>query len=52
MKTIEAIQSRRSVKHFDANHTMTIQEANEILSLAILSPTAFNIQKLAFCCSG
>ena len=48
MKTIEAIQSRRSVKHFDANHTMTVQEVNEILSLAILSPTAFNIQNWRF----
>lgn len=44
MKTTEAIQSRRSVKHFDAEHRMTEEEINEILSLAILSPTAFNIQ--------
>ena len=44
MNTVEAIQSRRAIKHFDANHSMTAEEANEILSLAILSPTAFNIQ--------
>lgn len=48
MKTIEAIQSRRSVKHFDASHNMTIEEANKILSLAILAPTAFNIQNWRF----
>ncbi len=48
MKTIEAIQSRRSVKHFDASHSMTVEEVNEILSLAVLSPTAFNIQNWRF----
>lgn len=48
MKTTEAIHARRSVKHFDASHTMTTEEANEILSLAILSPTAFNIQNWRF----
>ena len=44
MDTITAIQSRRAVKHYDANHEMTAEEINHILSLAILSPTAFNIQ--------
>lgn len=48
MKTAEAIHARRSVKHFDASHAMTAEEANEILSLAILSPTAFNIQNWRF----
>jgi nitroreductase len=48
MKTIEAIRARRSVKHYDANHVMTAEEANEILSLAVLSPTAFNIQNWRF----
>jgi nitroreductase len=48
MKAIEAIRSRRSVKHYDANHDMTATEVNEILSLAILSPTAFNIQNWRF----
>ena len=48
MKTMEAIQSRRAVKHFDASHSLTAEEANEILSLAILSPTAFNIQNWRF----
>ncbi|VAW33812.1 Oxygen-insensitive NAD(P)H nitroreductase / Dihydropteridine reductase [hydrothermal vent metagenome] len=44
MKTVDAIRSRRAVKHFDANHSMTAEEVNELLSLAMLSPTAFNIQ--------
>jgi len=48
MKTIDAIRSRRSVKHFDASHNMTTDKVNEILSLAILAPTAFNIQNWRF----
>ena len=44
MKTVDAIRSRRAVKHFDVNHSMTAEEVNEFLSLAVLSPTAFNIQ--------
>ena len=48
MRTIDAIHSRRSVKHFDANHRMPEEEVGELLSLAILSPTAFNIQNWRF----
>jgi len=48
MHTLDAIRSRRSVKHFDPNHQMTSQEKNEILSLAMLSPTAFNLQHWRF----
>lgn len=44
MKTIDAIKNRRAVKHYDPNFEMSQQEINELLSLAILSPTAFNIQ--------
>ena len=44
MNTEEAIKSRRSVKHYDPAHRMTDEEINKLLSLAILSPTAFNIQ--------
>ena len=44
MKTVDAIRSRRAVKHFDEGHSMTEEEVNEFLSLAVLSPTAFNIQ--------
>ncbi|MBA3011910.1 MAG: nitroreductase family protein [Proteobacteria bacterium] len=48
MKTIDAIRARRAVKHFDASHVMTAEEVNKILSLAVLSPTAFNIQNWRF----
>ncbi len=48
MDTKEAIKSRRSVKHFDANHELTESEITELLSLATLSPTAFNIQNWRF----
>ena len=48
MKIIEAIHARRSVKHYDESHSITVEEVNEILSLAILSPTAFNIQNWRF----
>jgi len=48
MRTQEAIRTRRAVKHYDANHSMTPEEVNELLSLAILSPTAFNIQNWRF----
>ena len=48
MKTEEAIKTRRSVKHYDPTHQMTDDEINKLLSLAILSPTAFNIQNWRF----
>ena len=48
MKTVDAIRSRRAVKHFDAKHNMTEEEVNEMLSLAVCSPTAFNIQNWRF----
>jgi nitroreductase len=48
MDTKQAIEKRRSVKHYDASHVMAAEEVDEILSLAILSPTAFNIQNWRF----
>ena len=48
MNTLEAIQTRRSVKHYDPNHEMSEEEIEQLLSLAILSPTAFNIQNWRF----
>lgn len=44
MDTKQAITTRRSVKHYDAEYEMTDDEINELLSLAVLSPTAFNTQ--------
>lgn len=48
MKTIDAIRTRRGVKHYDANYKMPPEEISNILSLAILSPTAFNLQNWRF----
>ena len=48
MQVKEAVQQRRSIKHFDPHHVMTDNEIKELLSLAILSPTAFNIQNWRF----
>jgi len=43
-----AIQTRRAVKQFDSQHSMTQTEIDELLALALLSPTAFNIQNWRF----
>jgi len=48
MKTQTAIQTRRAIKHFDANHIMPAEKIHEILSLALLAPTAFNLQNWRF----
>lgn len=48
MNTIDAIKERRSVKSFDKNHTMSKDEINQLLELAILSPTSYNIQNWRF----
>ena len=48
MHVNEAIKLRRSIKHYDPKHVMTEKEIDELLSHAILSPTAFNIQNWRF----
>mgnify|MGYP003347203786 FL=1 len=48
MQVKEAIQQRRSIKSFDPNHAMTKNDVDTLLSHAILSPTAFNIQNWRF----
>ena len=48
MDTVEAIRSRRSIKNFDKNYKMTKQEITELLELAVLSPTSYNIQNWRF----
>jgi nitroreductase len=48
MKTQKAISSRRAIKHFDSSYKLTAEDEKEILSLATLSPTAFNIQNWRF----
>ncbi|MFG0248179.1 MAG: nitroreductase family protein, partial [Phycisphaeraceae bacterium JB051] len=36
------------VKHYDPNHEMSDEQIKELISLAMLSPTAFNIQHWRF----
>ncbi len=48
MNTIESIKARRAIKHYDPAHVMSPQEERELLELALLSPTAFNIQQWRF----
>ena len=48
MNVSTAIQTRRAVKSFDPNHKMPKKEREKLLSLALLSPTAFNIQNWRF----
>lgn len=48
MNVSTAIESRRSIKAYDAEHRMSDAEIERLLSLAILSPTAFNIQNWRF----
>ena len=48
MDLFQAINTRRSVKHFDPAHQMTDAEIDQLLTLAIQSPTSFNIQHWRF----
>ena len=48
MDTFDAIKERRSVKHYDTNHKITDGEINQLMSLAVLSPTSFNMQNWRF----
>ncbi|SDK34692.1 Nitroreductase [Methylophilus rhizosphaerae] len=48
MNVSQAIQERRSIKAYDPNHRMTEAEIQQLLSLAMLAPTAFNIQHWRF----
>jgi nitroreductase len=48
LTAIEAIESRRSVKHFDPTHQMTAEETARLIALAKLAPTSFNMQNYRF----
>lgn len=48
MDVLQAVEQRRSVKQFDPTHVMTEADVERLLSLALLSPTAFNIQHWRF----
>lgn len=43
-----AIETRRAIKQFDPGHVMTEQEIDALMALAVLSPTAFNLQHWRF----
>lgn len=48
MNVSTAIETRRAIKQFDAGHRMADAEVEKLMSLALLSPTAFNIQHWRF----
>ena len=48
MNSFTAIEQRRSVKHYDPDHRISAEETDQLLNLAMLSPTAFNIQNWRF----
>lgn len=48
MDTLEAIRSRRAVRAFDPQQRLSAAEQRELLELAMLSPTAFNLQHWRF----
>lgn len=48
MNVSTAIETRRSIKHYDSTHRMSEAEIEKLMSLALLSPTAFNIQNWRF----
>jgi nitroreductase len=48
MDLFEAVQQRRSVKHYDPSHRMSEAEIHKLLEQTLLSPTSFNIQNWRF----
>ncbi len=48
MKTLDAIEQRRAVKHYDASFEIPQADVDRLMDLAILSPTSFNIQNWRF----
>lgn len=48
MDVIDAIYGRRAIKHFDAEHKMTVVEEKKLFEAVVQSPTSFNIQHWRF----
>jgi len=48
MDVMTAVEARRAIKQFDPDHAMTEEEIRKLISLVVLSPTAFNIQHWRF----
>lgn len=42
--TFDTIRARRSVKHYDPSHRFTADELNQLIDLAMQTPSSFNIQ--------
>ena len=48
MNVLEAIETRRAVKHFDSDHVMPEADVQTLLQAARWAPSAFNIQHTRF----
>ena len=48
MNTFDSITARRAIKHYDPSHRMNEEEIKTLLTAALQSPTAFNIQHWRF----
>lgn len=48
LNTFEAIEARRSVKHYDPNFVMPEADERRLMELTLLTPTSFNIQNWRF----
>jgi nitroreductase len=48
MNTLDAINARRAIKHYDPAHVMTDAEIRQLMEAALQAPTAFNIQHWRF----
>lgn len=48
METLDAVYTRRAVKHFDPAHELSQDEEKKLLEATIQSPTSFNIQHWRF----
>jgi len=44
METFEAINTRRSIRHYDPTHRFTQAEFDKFIDLAMQTPSSFNIQ--------
>lgn len=48
MNILEAIETRRSIKHYDPAHTMPEADVERLMQLARLAPSSFNMQNYRF----
>lgn len=48
MNLLEAIRSRRAVKHYDPEHRLSEEELRKLMEYTVLAPTSFNMQNWHF----